>query len=191
MNYKMDRYNAFTNKNMINKNKKYSSSTTTFYFNEESFPTLKSDNQENINIQQDNSEIKKSISYLDKLNFITDEETTPDKYDLKPGWILITRDKNNKIITFKNEINKVEDNDLRSFSDKIKTDLKPMFDRWEKYKSDYIELYGEDDYYHNYTFPNYDYRYLNITDDETEECEYSDVDTDYQQSKNDYYDEIY
>jgi len=180
----MDRYNAFTNKN-----KKYSSSTTTFYFNEDSFPTLKSDIQEDI--QQDNSEIKKSISYIDKLNYITDEDIKTDKYDLKPGWILITRDKNNKIITFKNEINKVEDEDLRSFSDKIKTDLKPMFDRWEKYKTDYIELYGEDDYYHNHTFPNYDYRYLNITDDENEECEYSDVDIEYQQSKNDYYDEIY
>lgn len=97
---------------------------------------------------------------------------------MEPGCILITRDKNNKIITFKNEVNQsLENNDKKtlSFSDEIRRDLKPMFDRWEKYKSNFIELYGEHDYYHYHTFPNYNYDYLNSSDSEVE---YSDIHVD-------------
>jgi hypothetical protein len=47
-----------------------------------------------------------------------------------------------------------------------------MFDRWEKYKVNYIELYGEDDYYHYHTFPNYDYSYLNKIEEECDETEF-------------------
>ena len=93
---------------------------------------------------------------------------------MEPGCILITRDKNNKIITFKNESQSLENNDKKtlSFSDEVRRDLKPMFDRWDKYKSNFIELYGEHDYYHYHTFPNYNYDYLNSSDSEVE---YSDI----------------
>jgi len=175
----MDKYNMFTNKNKKNL------TSSNFFFKEELFPTLKSSKENNANDNindniNDNSEIKKSISYVDKLNFCNeDENKSQNKYDLKPGWILITRDQNNKIVTFKNDpVNTLENKNknTHTFSQEMKRDLKPMLDRWEKYKTDFIELYGEDDYYHYHTFPNYNYDYLNLSDNEVDEYESSDID---------------
>jgi hypothetical protein len=167
----MNNYNVFTNKNKKN------SSPSNFFFREDSFPSLTKEDASN-----SNTEIKKSVSYVDKLNFCQeDENKTQDKYNLKPGCILITRDKNNKIITFKNEvIQPLENKDKKTlrFSDEVRRDLKPMFDRWDKYKSNFIELYGEHDYYYYHTFPNYNYDYLNSSDSEAEDSVFTDIDND-------------
>jgi len=173
----MNNYNVFTNKNK--KNLSLSSSSSNFFLREDSFPSLNKESGKE-DTSNNNTEIKKSISYVDKLNYCNeDENKSQNKYDLKPGWILITRDKNNKIITFKNELKQpLENKKTLSFSDEVRRDLKPMFDRWEKYKSNFIELYGEDDYYYYHTFPNYNYDYLNLSDSEVEESEYSDMDID-------------
>jgi hypothetical protein len=56
----------------------------------------------------------------------------------------------------------------------FKKDIEHMFHRWENFKKEYIDLYGEDDYYLYYKFPNYDYSYLYKEDDEEEEEEIND-----------------
>jgi hypothetical protein len=64
-----------------------------------------------------------------------------------------------------------------------------MINRWEKYKNNYIELYGEHDYEYHHKFPNYDYSYLNLSDEDEEEinddCEISDVI--FEEFKDDFY----
>ena len=57
-----------------------------------------------------------------------------------------------------------------------------LYTRWEKYKKDYIELYGEDTYNYMYTVPNY----WVMPEDEIDE---SDDQEDMQYSEEEYYDE--
>jgi hypothetical protein len=168
----MNRYNIFNNKK--------SSSSQSFYLREESFPKL--DASYNILEKEENiGEMKKNISYVDKLNYMIEEKI---KDDLKPGWIRLTLNRKKNVNIIKND-NKLNDFDISS--DEIKKRLQPMIDRWENYKLNYIELYGEDEYYYHHKFPNYNYScYLNIIEEDDELSESFDIDTSLQESNSDF-----
>lgn len=148
----MYKTNIFTNKKK----------QVTLVNSEESFPSLSKQKETT------NSCISNKVSYADKLNMIIEE--TENKDVLQPGWVKITIDKNNKIQSVYNPGEKYLDKQIDYIS-QFKKDIEPMFDRWENFKKKYIDLNGEDDYYHYYKFPNYDYSYLYKEDDEEEEEE--------------------
>ena len=127
----------------------------------------------------DNNELKKNISYVDKLNLMIDEKENEDI--LKPGWVKISIDKNNKIHSLYNNSNNLEIENTVDEMEEFKKNLIPMFERWENYKKNYIEMYGEDDYYYHHRFPNYDYSYLykEEEEDQDEEEIYDLVEEDY------------
>lgn len=142
------------NKNNIFTNKK---KQIPLVYNDESFPSLSKQ------IETSDNSIAKIGSYAEKLNRIVEE--TENKDILQPGWVKITIDKNNKIQSVYNPGNKSIDNHVDYLS-QFKINIEPMFERWENFKKNYIELYGEDDYSHYYKFPNYDYSYLYKEEDE-------------------------
>jgi hypothetical protein len=142
----------------------------------ENFPELVSTN---FSIHE-SSTPKKSISYIDKLNLVA-EESKEKEDTLLPGWIKIYRDKNNNIKTISNP-NSI---DSISVEDTIQKRLGPMITRWENYKTEYINLYGEDDYEFNYKFPNYNYNYFDELD-ELEELEELEQLNELEEKKNNY-----
>lgn len=144
---------------------------------EQFFPSLTAEKKEDLN----NSDIKKNISYIDKLNMMVEEEEKEDI--LKPGWVKIYLDKNNKI---RQIYNNSEEKSVEKIDEMImfRKNIQPMFDRWENYKKTYIENNGEDDYYYHHMIPNYDYSYLFKNEEEDDfsdyEMQYSiDEDLDY------------
>ena len=157
----MNRYNIFNNKN------KKLSSNSSFHLTEESFPKLAIESK--LEKEETNGEMRKNISYVDKLNYMVEEENSKD--DLKPGWIRLSLNRKENININNNEVNHDNDNDYEFTisSDEIKKRLQPMIDRWENYKMNYIELNGEDDYDFHHRFPNYDYSYLNIIEEEEDD----------------------
>jgi hypothetical protein len=49
----------------------------------------------------------------------------------------------------------IEEEEKIEFNKKCAKAVHILYTRWEKYKKDYIELYGEDTYNYMYTVPNY------------------------------------
>jgi hypothetical protein len=49
----------------------------------------------------------------------------------------------------------VEEEEKIQFNKECAKAVHILYTRWEKYKKDYIELYGEDTYNYMYTVPNY------------------------------------
>jgi len=145
----MYKTNIFTNKKK----------QVTLGYTEENFPSLLKQ------LQSTSNSLSNIGSYADKLNKITEEIENKDI--LQPGWVKITIDKNNKIQSVYNPGEKAQHKQTDYLS-QFKKDIEPMFDRWENFKKNYLELYGEDDYYHYYKFPNYDYSYLYKEEDEEE-----------------------
>ena len=155
-------------KNNIFTNKKKSAALV---FNEDSFPSLSKQ------VEIENTTIPNTESYAEKLNNVIEEIENNDI--LQPGWVKISIDKNNKIQSVYNPGDQSLDKPIDYLS-QFKKDIEPMFERWETFKKNYIDLYGEDDYYHYYKFPNYDYNYLYKEDEEEEEEEIYDLaDSDY------------
>lgn len=136
-------------------------------FTEENFPSLFYP-VEILNTTNLNS----SNSYAEKLNHVIEEIDNNDI--LEPGCVKITIDKNNKIKSVYNPSNQTLGKPI-DYLIQFKKDIEPMFERWENFKKNYIDLYGEEDYYHQYKFPNYDYNYLYKEFEEEEEEEFYDL----------------
>ncbi len=68
--------------------------------------------------------------------------------------------------------------------------MQALVDRYEDWKTEYIELYGYDDYEHNYRFPNYDYEYFDKLDekDEYERAMYEEQERERDNKRYDYMD---
>jgi hypothetical protein len=141
---------------MLNKTnffKKSSEKKKEIDLSNEYFPQL---NDYKLESENTGSEMKKSVSYVDKLNQFIEEEKT-NEYILKPGWVKITIDKNNKIFTEINKITTEENNyNINLFS---------LVDKWEKYEKNYISLNGEDSYNYYHKFQNHDYEYFERLDE--------------------------
>ena len=158
----MYKTNIFTNKKK----------QVTLVYNEESFPSLSKQ------VDPTSNSISNTESYADKLNMIIEE--TENKDILQPGWVKISINKYNKIQSIYNPGEKSLEKTMDYLS-QFKKDIEPMFQRWENYKNEFIDLYGEDDYNHYYKFPNYDYSYLykEEEEDQDEEEIYDLVEEDY------------
>lgn len=83
------------------------------------------------------------------------EEILDKKWELKPGWVQITVDDNNHIITRKHE-DDVEyiQTDSEIFEEEVQQTLEILINTWDNYRRTYIESYGEDDYEKYYMFKN-------------------------------------
>jgi hypothetical protein len=81
---------------------------------------------------------------------------------LKAGWVYM-QNKNNKIITtFGEEV--LPDPNYYYYSDNI-------VESYERRINEYIEGFGEEEYYEMFLFPNYDYEYFDKLDEQYEEKE--------------------
>ena len=105
-------------------------------------------------------------------------ETVDDPYALKPGWTSITMNNITGGSIKKTHVIPVKHN-TESYHSMVTRGIQKMINRWEQYKTDYIDLYGEDMYEKMYLIPNYesvdDYDELEDPDDD----DYYDYDYDY------------
>jgi hypothetical protein len=144
----------------MNKNNIFSNKSKPVNLTEEFFPSLPNQKEENIL----SGDIKKNISYAEKLNCAIKEEIS---LDTDPGSVVIYRDENNKI-HYKYGKSMLKEKPSLHEMEEFKNNIKEMFERWENYKNNFIELNGEDDYNKQYRCPNYDYSYLNVSEEEEE-----------------------
>ena len=77
----------------------------------------------------------------------------------------------------------IEEEEKIEFNKECAKAVHILYTRWEKYKKDYIELYGEDTYNYMYTVPNY----WVMPEDESDECD--DQEDQPYSSQDEYYDE--
>ena len=110
--------------------------------NEESFPSL---------ISNDNIETAESA-----MNFIsaTKKEKIKDNNSLimdkiLPGWVRISMNNNRKIVYEYGENTNI-DYDAEYEDYVVKKEINAMINRWEKYKENYLDLYGEEEYEKNF-----------------------------------------
>jgi hypothetical protein len=141
-------------------------------FNQDDFPDLVTNTGKLFE-----KEPKKSLDYKGA-SLINDDVLEEEKK--QPGWTYLTMDKNRKIQLENYKIQPTyitkpnEDPTWRNILGQLVTS-------WEKYKENYIELYGEDCYNHMYEMPRDDYKYYQ--DDEEYNDEISSAD------EQDYYDD--
>lgn len=90
---------------------------------------------------------KQQVQTLDFLQASTKEEETDEdtKKDwvLKPGWIEITKD----YIQSRKDANTTKED----YHKEVQKTILSMMTTWEKYRKDYIDLYGEESYDYYYT----------------------------------------
>lgn len=147
----------------MNKNNIFSNKSKPVNLTEEFFPSLP--NQKENNILSDG--IKKNSSYAEKLNCHLDEEVS---FEIDPGSVVIYRDQNNKIY-YKYGKSMLKEKPSLHEMEEFKNNIKEMFERWENYKNNFIELNGEDEYNKQYRCTNYDYSYLLDEEDEYSDFE--------------------
>jgi len=140
-NYKVkDKDNIFLNKKYLSGNQV---KTNQQFVNDiDNFPILV-----NVNKTQKQEPIEEDKKYLEMAKTeIVKEELIED--DIKPGHILITLE-GNKITKRYSRTNPSEN----TYQDYIKTTsiiIDNMIYRWNKYRDEFIDLYGEDEYYNVY-----------------------------------------
>ena len=94
---------------------------------------------------------KQQVPTLDFLQASTKEEELDDDKDakknwvLKPGWIEITKD----YIQERKDAN--TNTTKEEYQKEVQKTLLSMITTWEKYRMDYIDLYGEESYDYYYT----------------------------------------
>ena len=127
-----------------------------------SFPVL-FDNKNNKNTNQ-NSEISKP-SFLEKINTKNEEVVEViEEETLQPGWVELTYNKKTRQIDYRY---RKPVNYYRKPSDESIV-LQKLVENYEKWKANYIQLWGEDEYEKMYRFQNYDYHYFDKLDEEYE-----------------------
>jgi hypothetical protein len=164
--------NTFKNFSSSSRTNQYQKREPIVNFNQDDFPDLVNHTRPLLE-----NESKKSLDYKGA-SLINDEDREEEKK--KPGWSYITMEKNRKI--------KIENYKIHP-----KYIVKPNKDptwrhilaqlvlSWEKYKENYVQLYGEDCYNNMYEMPRDDYKYYDDEDENKEELSSSD--------EQDYYDE--
>ena len=145
-----------------------------FDLENEYFPDLVSTNEDSSNIsQQPNSNFK------DILNMRNQPEILPFQEYIEPGWVKITRSKNNNEI-IKNyglpteyEIQLKKQAELENdFHYCMTRGIEKMKRGWEKYKEEYDEFNGEGAYDEKYTLPSIDDQDYDIEDESDEDDDY-------------------
>lgn len=93
-------------------------------------------------------------AYVDKLKWVKEEEPREELWYDSNIFELISTDENKSNVSRKTR--------------KPATPaviFKALTDNYEKWKAEYIEMYGYDEYENNYRFPNYDYEYFDKLDE--------------------------
>jgi hypothetical protein len=141
--------------------------------NQRDFPDLVSNTTQLLD-----KEPKKSLDYKGASLMNDGDDVEEEKK--QPGWTYLTMDKNRKIQI---ESYKIHPKYITKSNKEPtwRTILGQLVTSWEKYKENYIELYGEDCYNDMYEMPRDDYKYYHDDDDYNDEI--SSVD------EQDYYDE--
>jgi hypothetical protein len=100
-----------------------------------------------------------SIILSDKVDYVSkvkkDEIKPIEESILKEGWMVISREKNGTITYDPPFISQFNDDhyDLNNLNERMDICIQEMIDRWDAYKQDFIEFYGNDTYdtiYSNY-----------------------------------------
>ena len=140
-------------------------------------PTLQT--QPPSNSESDTS--KSQINYKTVANYKPEEEIGLEKEKIISGWMYISSDnKRNDKCVYKPCIQSY--NEELSFNEESHIVFNQLVSNWEKYKDDYIEVYGYEMYESMYLMPHFEYDDNDDTDYEEEyDCEDSD----------DYYDDYY
>ena len=114
------------------------------------------------------------MNFMVKLNKTID---TPEEYSgLKPGYITIRHDTNNKLVVETSKIQNISKIQIKPVN------FKKMVDHWDNYYNLYDEIYGKDIYAKYHLFPNYNYNYFDILDDKF----YLELDAEETQTENNY-----
>jgi len=146
-------------------------------FNQDEFPDLVNHTTKLLEKEPKQSLDYKGASLIDD-NVVEEEKK-------QPGWTYITMDNNRKIQLENYKIHPKYIN-KQNKDPTWRTILAQMITSWEKYKDQYIELYGEDCYNHMYEMPRDDYKYYQDEDEMNDEI--SSVDEqDYDDNHDDYY----
>ncbi len=131
------------------------------------------------------SNIGTTISKMNYKEASQKEVVDTDQYKIEDGWCVIYKDNNNEIIRENGSkprsafIRERRENPSTNFSNVAKH----LIYNWKKYKDNYIELYGEDEYARNYSIDNsyvVDENYVDVSE---EEC---DVYSDYSSYESEY-----
>jgi hypothetical protein len=137
----------------------------------ENFPTL-------VNLESKNLKNVKNVNcdtFLDKIKYDPLKKNKSKIEDieyenLKPGWLLMKKDKNtNKITTKYKESN--EPKPIKKTEDEYALDaLNALVSLHEKRTEEYIKTWGYDAWENTFRSPNYDYEYFDKLDQEYEEA---------------------
>jgi hypothetical protein len=145
-----------------------------FDLENEYFPDLVSTNEDSSNISQ-----QLNSNFKDMLNMRNQPEILPFQEYIEPGWVKITRSKNNNEI-IKNyglpteyEIQIKKQAELENdFHYCMTRGIEKMKRGWEKYKEEYDEFNGEGAYDEKYTLPSIDDQDYDIEDESDEDDDY-------------------
>ena len=145
-----------------------------FDLENEYFPDLVSTNEDSSNISQ-----QLNSNFKDMLNMRNQPEILPFQEYIEPGWVKITRSKNNNEI-IKNyglpteyEIQLKKQAELENdFHYCMTRGIEKMKRGWEKYKEEYDEFNGEGAYDEKYTLPSIDDQDYDIEDESDEDDDY-------------------
>jgi hypothetical protein len=160
----MNRINCF-------KNDKKSKKETELFFTDNDFPDI-------VNLSKNNNtENTKTLNYSEvtkKENRQVDNEV---ENEIKPGWVKIFRDLKTGKIKSEYRKNDEKNNYMNySYDDEVKKSLNKLIQKWNKYKNDFIELYGEDVYEKVFKIPNSNY---DEQDSDISEIDYDDNNEEY------------
>lgn len=143
-------------------------------FNQDDFPVLVSNTTQLLD-----KEPKQSLDYKGA-SLINQDDTREE--EKQPGWSYITMDKNRNIQI---ENYKIRSKYISQYNKEPSWNniLSRLVMSWDKYRENYIQLYGEDCYTRMYEMPNDDYRYYDDDDENNDEISSAD--------EQDYYDDDY
>ena len=127
---------------------------------DESFPSLLVENKIESKVETMNF-----ASAAKKERVEEDNSTIMDK--VPPGWVRISMAPNRKYVYEYGDSSNI-DYDERYEQDIINEGINSMIRRWEKYKEDYLDLYGEEECEKYFT----PYNPYNTEYEEEEECDY-------------------
>uniref|UniRef100_A0A6C0BAJ1 Uncharacterized protein n=1 Tax=viral metagenome TaxID=1070528 RepID=A0A6C0BAJ1_9ZZZZ len=126
------------------------------------FPELSS--YKNIENQNQNQN-QICLDFLSASNTVSENksEEEEEKIILKPGWVLLTKNKTDNTTQWKVSP-EIEEFKLQIEINEKKEAISDMISTWQKFKREYEEIYGEEAYIYNYT--------KNSLSDEYDEYEY-------------------
>jgi hypothetical protein len=127
---------------------------------------------------------KLSDTTMDFKNCYKPEDLTAPKNDRTPGWIYGFGDKNKHQIWFENDQHEVIELETPLHNDEAQSTeeiMSELYANWEKYKEEYIELFGYDEYEKMFMPPSNQYE---------DDCDQMDgEDAEYDEVADEYYDE--